>query len=86
MEYSLNFTKQAFKELKEVNMPYYKNIKDAIHNLTINPRPYGYKKLKGTTAYRIKVSDYRIIYEIYDTIILIEIISIAHRKEVYKKK
>lgn len=47
MIYSLNFSKKALKELAKINDPFYSNIKEAITNLTTDPRPQGYKKLKG---------------------------------------
>ena len=59
-------------------------IKGAIAELADNPRPHGYKKLKGEDAYRIRVGDYRIIYEIEDNIILVTVVSVGHRKDVYK--
>ncbi|HEY9125250.1 MAG TPA: type II toxin-antitoxin system mRNA interferase toxin, RelE/StbE family [Bacteroidales bacterium] len=58
--------------------------KNAISNLGNNPRPFGYKKLKGEDAYRIRIGDYRIIYEIDDTIIVVTVVSVGHRKEIYK--
>ena len=61
MSYFLNFTKKALKELDKINEPYYSAIKLAIQNLTINPRPQGYKKLKGRNGLRIRVANYRII-------------------------
>lgn len=57
MIYSLNFSKQALKELAKINEPYYSNIKQAIANLTENPRPQGYKKLKDRVGYRIRSGD-----------------------------
>jgi mRNA interferase RelE/StbE len=59
-------------------------IKLAIADLTDNPRPYGYKKLKGEDAYRIRVGDYRIIYEIDDGKIIVTVVSVGHRKDIYK--
>ena len=52
-------------------------------HLENNPRPIGYLKLKGRDAYRIRVADYRIIYEIFDDILLIDIINLGHRKDIY---
>ena len=63
-----------------------KLMKSAMYSLADNPRPYGYKKLRGESGYRIRVGDYRIVYEIFDDIVTVEIIKINHRKEVYKKK
>jgi len=70
--------------LKEINEPYYSNIKRAIYNLANNPRPAGCKKLKGRDSYRIRVADYRIIYEIFDDILLVDVIDMGHRKDIYE--
>ncbi len=86
MAYSVNFTKKAFKSLGKISEPYYSNIKDALTDLSKEPRPNGYKKLKGRAAFRIRVANYRIIYRIQDDILLIDIIDIGHRKDIYKRK
>ncbi len=59
-------------------------IKTAIAELADNPRPHGYKKLKGEDAYRIRVGHYRIIYEIDDERIIVTVVSAGHRKSVYR--
>ncbi len=64
MIYQVTLKKQAIKALEKINEPYYSNIKEAIYNLADNPRPAGCKKLKGRDGYRIRVADYRIIYDI----------------------
>ena len=84
MTYQVSLKKGVIKVLSKINEPYYSNLKDAIYNLAKNPRPLGYKKLKGREAYRIRVANYRIIYEINDEILLIDIIDLGHRKEIYK--
>jgi mRNA interferase RelE/StbE len=85
MAYTLNFSRQALKELGKINDPYYSNIKQAIANLTKNPRPQGYKKLKDREGYRIRVGDYRIIYIIFDRELIVDIITLGHRKDIYDK-
>lgn len=84
MAYTVTIKRQAVKSLEKVNEPYYTNIKEAIYNLANNPRPIGYKKLKGREGYRIRVADYRIIYEIFDAILLIDVIDLGHRKNIYE--
>lgn len=84
MAYALNFSKIALKELEKINEPYYSNIKQAIISLSINPRPKGYKKLKGRKGYRIRVSDYRIIYKVFDNELIIDVITLGHRKDIYE--
>lgn len=84
MAYSLNFSKQAFKELEKINEPFYSNLKHAIVSLTDNPRPVGYKKLKGRDGYRIRIGNYRVIYDVFDNELIIEIITLGHRKDIYQ--
>jgi mRNA interferase RelE/StbE len=83
MAYNITISKQAVKALEKTDEPYYSNIKDAIYNLDNNPRSVGYIKLKNRDAYRIRVANYRIIYQIFDKILLIDIINIGHRKDIY---
>ena len=84
MPYSLDFSKQAFKELEKINDPFYSNIKEAIFNLTHDARPNGYKKFKGRDGYRIRIGNYRVIYDIFDNELKIEIITLEHRKDIYE--
>ncbi len=84
MVYSVNFSRLALKELEKINEPYYSAIKQAIHKLTENPRPHGYKKLKARDGYRIRVGDYRVIYEVFDSILLVDVIDLGHRKDIYE--
>ena len=84
MAYSISLKKRAIKALQDIDEPYYSNIKEAIYNLADNPRPHGYIKLKGRQGYRIRVADYRIIYDIFDKILEIDVVEIGHRKEIYE--
>lgn len=59
-------------------------ILSSIGSLSENPRPQGYKKLKGRNGYRIRVGDYRVIYEIFDKILLIDVVDLGHRKDIYE--
>ena len=83
MAYQINLQRRAIKALQNINDPYYSAIKEAIYNLADNPRPQGYKKLKGRDAYRIRITNYRVIYEIFDDILLIDVVDLGHRKEIY---
>ena len=83
MVYSLSFSKQAVKELQKINEPFYSSIKQAIINLADNPRPSGCKKLKGRDGYRIRVGNYRVIYEIFDNELVVEVVTLGHRKDIY---
>ena len=56
----------------------------AIESLQNDPRPIGYIKLKNREGYRIRSGDYRIIYDIFDSELIIDVITLGHRKDVYK--
>ena len=81
--YQVVIEKQAQKQLAKIASPDYTKIVAALKELAANPRPYGYKKLKGRPGYRIRVGDYRIIYQIKDNILTVFILIIGHRREVY---
>ena len=83
MTYRVSLKKRAIKALEHINEPYYSNIKEAIYELADEPRPQGYKKLKGRDAFRIRVADYRIIYEIFDEELIVDVIDLGHRKDIY---
>ncbi len=83
--YSIVFTNSAEKEICNLPLKITNKIVADIENLSSNPRPVNSKKLKGfESLWRIRISNYRVIYSIEDTIKIIEIIRIRHRKDVYK--
>jgi mRNA interferase RelE/StbE len=84
MSYQVILRKRAIKSLQNISEPYYSNIKKAIYNLADEPRPYGYKKLKGRDGYRIRVANYRIIYDIFEENLVISIVDLGHRKDIYE--
>ncbi len=85
MSYSILIKKNVIKVLESIPRRTLYKLNDVIQSLKEEPRPFGIKKLKTKEElYRIKVGDYRIIYTINDLILIIEIIKIGHRKEVYR--
>jgi mRNA interferase RelE/StbE len=82
--YQVQIEKAVIKALEKINEPYYTKIKKAILGLSNNPRPAGYKKLKGRDGFRIRVANYRIIYDINDEILLVSVIEMGHRKDIYE--
>jgi mRNA interferase RelE/StbE len=84
MIYNIQISRSAQKQLAKINNPFFKAINEKILALKSNPRPPGCKKLKGNESWRIRVADYRIIYEIRDDILIIIVIDIDHRKQVYQ--
>lgn len=83
-KYIVVLSKRAQKQLDNFSDLIAQPIFDAINDLENNPRPIGYKKLKGRDGYRIRVGNYRIIYEIFDKELLVDIIAIGNRKDIYE--
>ena len=86
-QYKIDFDRRVKKDLRSINPQELKRIKIAISQLADEPRPSGCKKLKGKSKdyFRIRVGNYRIIYTIEDYNLVILIICVGHRKEVYDK-
>jgi mRNA interferase RelE/StbE len=81
--YELQYKKKAIKAPSTINDPYYSSIIEAIESLTQTPRPFGYIKLKGRDGYRIRIGTYRVIYDILDNNLIIEIVNIGSKGGVY---
>ena len=87
MAYQVLIKGSARKELAALSLPLQKRIDTRIRALSENPRPNGVTKLAGDeNLYRIRVGDYRIIYQIQDKALLVLMIKISHRREVYRKR
>lgn len=85
MPYEIIIEKTARKALKAIQREDQIIIAQAITDLADEPRPSGCIKMKGRDAWRIRVGDYRIIYEIEDVILIVTVVTIGHRRDVYKK-
>ncbi len=85
--YQIEFLPCARKELSSLHRDAQKRIGRKIDSLSINPRPHGVEKLEGKRGsfYRLRVGDYRILYEIQDEILLVLVIKVGHRREVYRR-
>ena len=83
--YKVIINKHILKFLDKIPVIYLPNIKKSINDLAENPRPFGCVKLAGSeNHYRIRVGIYRVIYSIKDDILIVDVIKIDHRKNVYK--
>lgn len=83
--YSIEFKQSAKKELAQLPRPTAEKVAERIKALADNPRPDGCKKLTGSTySYRIRINDYRVVYSIIDQCLIIQVIKIGHRKDVYR--
>ncbi len=83
MIYKVVVERQVIKQLSKIPKPAYTALTEALRHLATNPRPNGYIKLKGRPGFRIRVGDYRIIYNIEDDVLTVMVVLIGHRKDVY---
>jgi len=84
VKYSIEILRTAQKQLAKLDRQVQSRIVDAVNKLAFDPRPSSCKKLSGRPAWRIRVGSYRIIYEIHDDKLLVLVISIGDRKNIYR--
>ena len=83
-KYTVSISKSAEKELSKLPVQEIVKIRDAVADLTDDPRPSGCKKLKGfKDLYRIRIGHYRVIYSIQDSILTVEVLKVGDRKDIY---
>ena len=82
--YSIKWKASAKKELRQIDKKEIPKILEAIEKLASNPHPQNHKKILGSEHnFRIRIGNYRVIYFIEDNELIIEIIRVKHRKDVY---
>jgi len=83
--YSIEWKSSAKKELRRLPKKTINNIITAVERLKNNPHPIGSKKIVGTEhTYRHRIGDYRIVYSIESNCLVIEVVRVGHRKDVYR--
>ena len=85
MKYELLIQRRARKQLADIAQPDRNRIIQAVRSLSDEPRPAGAVKLTGRNGWRIRVGNYRVIYEIKDDALVVLVISIGHRREIYAR-
>jgi mRNA interferase RelE/StbE len=77
--------RSAEKDLRRLSDEVHDRVIDGISTLASNPRPPGAKKLSGSVSnWRIRVGDYRVLYEIADTVRIVRVYRGSHRRDVYR--
>ena len=83
-DYTVLLTRTAQKQLDKLPESVADTLLEAIELLAIDPRPDGCKKLKGRLGYRIRKGNYRILYDVQDAVLIVEVIAIGHRSAIYE--
>lgn len=85
MQYEITYAQSALKSLRKLDRAVAHRILQAIDRLTEDPRPPGCKQLKGGAGeMRIRIGDYRVIYDVIDDEVVILVLAIGHRREIYR--
>lgn len=85
MSYRIELTPSATKDLKKLDRPEQRRLQAAIELLAETPRPPAAKKLVNSGgAWRVRTGSYRIIYEIHDDLVLVLVLRLGHRREIYR--
>jgi mRNA interferase RelE/StbE len=83
--YQVEFTPAALRKLAKLPRADQARLISAIDSLEATPRPAGSKKLKGyADTYRLRIGKYRILYDVYDRALWVLILTVGHRKDVYR--
>ncbi|MCC7139027.1 MAG: type II toxin-antitoxin system RelE/ParE family toxin [Planctomycetes bacterium] len=75
---------RVLRELRRIDAGPRRRIDVAISALAVNPRPRGCRKLSSSEQYRIRVGDYRVLYEIEDDVLRVLVVKVGHRRDVYE--
>ena len=85
MRYRIEFRPAAQRELHRIPKPFKARLLAAISALADTPRPPGSVRLQGPEGFhRVRVGDYRIVYLVQDRVLLICVVRVAHRRDVYR--
>lgn len=83
-KYRVEIKKSAVKEIEHLPRRDIKAVLEKIESLSENPRPHDCKKLSAQEKYRVRCGNYRILYSIDDDILIVFVVKVGHRKDVYR--
>jgi len=84
-EYTITFAQSARKELERLSANVVSRIFPKIEALARNPRPPGCRKLRGfENLWRIRIGDHRVIYQVFDDEMVVDVVAVRHRSQAYR--
>lgn len=87
MSYRIDVAPAAVRQLRKLERSAQRRVQAAIELLAGEPRPSGAKKLVGGDGeWRVRTGDYRIVYEIHDGVLLVLVIAVGHRRDIYRRR
>jgi mRNA interferase RelE/StbE len=86
-EYTITFAQSARKDLERLSTSIVNRVFLKIEALAQNPRPSGCRKLQGLeNLWRIRVGDYRVVYQVFDEELVVDIVAVRHRSKAYRPR
>ncbi len=86
MKFTIDFKPAALRQLKKISLNSQKRVLQKINSLAENPLPDGVKKMAdGASLIRVRVGDYRIVYIIENEQLIVLIVAVGHRREIYRR-
>ncbi len=86
MTYRIEVTPAAVRQLRKLDSQARRRVQAAVELLANDPRPSGAKKLVGGNGeWRVRTGDYRIVYEVNDGVLVVLVIAVGHRREIYQR-
>lgn len=85
--YRIEVAQAAVRQLRKLDPQARRRIQAAVELLAQDPRPAGARKLVGGDGeWRVRTGDYRIVYEIHDQVLLVLVLAIGHRRDIYRRR
>lgn len=84
-EYRIELRPAAVRALRKLDPAIRRRVRGAIALLAQDPRPPAARALKGRPALRVRVGDYRIIYTVHDDVLLVVVVTLGHRRDIYNR-
>lgn len=83
--FEIEWKRSAIKELRKLPAEPRHRVVEAVESLAGDPRPHGSRKMVGSeNNWRLRIGDYRVVYSVFDALLVIEVVRVGHRKDVYR--
>lgn len=82
--YSIEIKQSAAREIEALPLRERRQVVERIGRLADDPRPRGCEKLAGGERYRVRQGDYRIVYSVEDALLVVWVVKVGHRRDVYR--